>query len=127
MKIIISEEQKKQELLKLIEKCKLLFGDNCEYSVEEIEKIIANLKELLKTIDNDRVKIIAEVATCGIGKKKAKVNATSQSKIFDDVYCLTISLKVIIDMAKVNNMKIIHGFNFTEKQIDLYIKNFMTI
>lgn len=119
MKIILSEEQKRKEMLKLTEKCKLLYGDKCKYSVEEIEVIIKSLEELLKSIDNERVKIIAEVPTCGIGNAKRKVRATSQSKIFKDVYSLILTLKTILDMAKFNKLKIISGFNFTEKQINI--------
>ena len=122
MKILISDKDLIKEQKMAQERCIEFIGKG-KISVDELEKMV----EVLETANQQLRKkckrnITTKTMTCGGSCEKVEIPAIAQSKLYQDNKNLINALLFNIRIAKINHIKIVENFSFTDKEISNYNK-----
>jgi len=114
VKELIKGQKKEQK------RCIELLGIG-KFSVVDLQKIVEELKNVNETLVSCcATTIMMDSKTAGGSFCKVQVPSITQSKLYKDNQYLIIALSTQIDIAKVNNLKFVTNFTFTDDQISNY-------
>lgn len=114
VKELIKGQKKEQK------RCIELLGIG-KFSIVDLQKIVEELKNVNETLVSCcATTIMMDSKTAGGSFSKVQVPSITQSKLYQDNQYLIIALSTQIDIAKVNNLKFVTNFAFTDDQISNY-------
>lgn len=127
MKIKIDAKELIKEQKKTQKRCVELLGKG-KYSVAELEKIVDELKNINKSLENICSTVTTITATsCGGSLINLEVPAISQGKLYKENKELELALTMQIDIAKTNKLEFVTDFYFADEQIVNYGRQFNII
>ena len=117
MRIKIDAKELIKEQKKTQKRCVELFGKG-KYSVAELEKIVEELKNINKSLENICSTVTTITATsCGGSITKLDVPTITQGVLYQNNRDTILALIKQIDIANVNNLEFVTDFNFSDDQI----------